>query len=97
MIPFGRDEQFHPDRVGSFFCTGGIPLYPDEIFPSNSFNPPKQDENTCLLRKIKRKCKNRSKLTPGGKLSTLAEMNLIPPCNHRVKSVPVGQVKISSQ
>ena len=37
-------EKFHPSKVGSRFCTVGISLCRNEIFPCNHFSPLKQDE-----------------------------------------------------
>ena len=34
-------EKFDPE---SLFCTAGIPLCWDEIFPCNRFSPPRRDE-----------------------------------------------------
>ena len=36
-------KKFHPDKAGSLFCTAGIPLCRNEIFPCNCFSPPKRD------------------------------------------------------
>ena len=37
-------KKFHPGKTGSFFCTPGIPIFRDEIFPCNRYGPPKPDE-----------------------------------------------------
>ena len=37
-------KKFHPGKTGSLYCTAGIPLCRDEIFPCNRFSPPKWDE-----------------------------------------------------
>ena len=36
-------KKFHPDKAGSLFCTAGIPLCRNEIFPCNCFSLPKRD------------------------------------------------------
>ena len=36
-------KTFHPIKTGSLFCTAGIPLCRDEIFPCNRFSPPRRD------------------------------------------------------
>ena len=33
-------KTFHSSKSGSLFCTAGIPLCRDEIFPRNCFSPP---------------------------------------------------------
>ena len=37
-------EKFLYCKAESLFCTVGIPLYWDKIFPSDRFSPPKRDE-----------------------------------------------------
>ena len=37
-------KTFHPDKTGSPFCTAGIPLCRDKIFPCNCFSPPRRDK-----------------------------------------------------
>ena len=37
-------KKFHPGKKGSLFCTAGIPLCRDKIFPCICFSPPKRDD-----------------------------------------------------
>ena len=37
-------KTFHPEKTGSLFCTAGIPLCRDEIFPCNRFSLPRRDK-----------------------------------------------------
>ena len=39
-------KKFHPVKTGSLYCTAGIPLCRDQIFPCNCFSPPKRDEKS---------------------------------------------------
>ena len=45
LYPLVTREKFHSGKTGSLFCTAGILLCRDEIFPCNRSNPPKGDEN----------------------------------------------------
>ena len=37
-------KKFYPHKVESFFCTAGMLLFQDEIFPYDCFSPPKRYE-----------------------------------------------------
>ena len=37
--------MFYPGKSGSLFCTGGIPLCRNDIFPCNGFSSSKQEDN----------------------------------------------------
>ena len=42
-------KKFRPDKMGSLFCTAGIPLCRDEIFPCNRFSPPNRKKKSIKI------------------------------------------------